>query len=72
MVKQHANVHSVQSNEMLACALLRYFNRHEQSVILSSVDNDILKRVFETAIAREDYEICQVIKDLMHVRRKVF
>jgi uncharacterized protein YktA (UPF0223 family) len=58
-------------NDLIACNLLKGFDRFKQFVILHSIDAPVLQRVFDAAIDREAYEICQVIKELMEKRKRL-
>jgi hypothetical protein len=55
-------------NDLVACRLLKNIDRYEQFAILYSIDTDILKRVFNAAFELEEYEICQVIKEVLEER----
>lgn len=71
MFDQGADILSMEprENDFVACRLLKHIDRYEQFAILHSADSKILKRVFSAAFGMEEYEICQVIKDLMEERK---
>ncbi len=73
MAEQSINtgVSRVHRSDMVACNLLKNIDRYEQFAILYSMDSRILKRVFNAAVAQEEYEICQVIKELMEERKMI-
>ena len=56
------------ANDLVACHLLKNIDRYEQFAILYCIDTLILKRVFIAAAGLEEYEICQVIKELLEER----
>jgi hypothetical protein len=61
-------VHS-HENDVIACNLLHNIDHYEQFAILYSIETEMLKRVLFAACASEDYEICQVIKELLEERK---
>jgi hypothetical protein len=58
-------------NDLVACSLLRNMDRYQQLAILFPQENSLLKRMVDAAAANEDYEICQLITDLMENRKKI-
>jgi hypothetical protein len=59
----------VTRNDHIACDLLKTIDRYEQFAIMYSLESSLLHRVFITAVANEDYEICQVITELLDERK---
>jgi PP-loop superfamily ATP-utilizing enzyme len=58
----------VETGDAIACDLLKRIDRYEQFAIMHSVETSLLVRIFGTAIINEDYEICQVIRELLDER----
>lgn len=56
-------------NDSIACHLLRRIDKYEQFAIMYDQEDNLLYNIFDTALAQEDYEICQVIAELMEERR---
>jgi hypothetical protein len=56
-------------NDSIACHLLRRIDKYEQFAIMYDQEATLLCSIFDTALAREDYEICQVITELLEERR---
>ncbi|HEY4875829.1 MAG TPA: hypothetical protein VIH86_09675 [Puia sp.] len=55
-------------NDLIACNLLKGIDRYEQFAILYPLEDAMLKRIFDVALLQEEYEICQVIRE---VRKKM-
>jgi hypothetical protein len=56
-------------NDSIACHLLRRIDKYEQFAIMYDQEDTLLRSIFDTALACEDYEICQVIAELLEERR---
>jgi hypothetical protein len=56
-------------NDSIACHLLRRIDKYEQFAIMYDQEDTLLRSIFDTALAGEDYEICQVIAELLEERR---
>ncbi|HLX92119.1 MAG TPA: hypothetical protein VKR32_10575 [Puia sp.] len=57
------------SNDLVACKLLKKIDRYEQFAIMYPIDTGLLNRLMEVAVLNEEYEICQVIKELLDERK---
>jgi hypothetical protein len=62
--KIYLNSFRVRENDLVACGLLKCIDRYEQFAILYGIDKSMLNGVFDAALFREDYEICQVISEV--------
>jgi|HubBroStandDraft_6_1064221.scaffolds.fasta_scaffold826157_1 hypothetical protein len=67
--KLHVLPPHAHENDLIACNLLKAIDRYEQFALLYPLDNDMLHRVFNAALLQEDYEICQLISELMEERK---
>jgi hypothetical protein len=56
-------------NDRIACNLLKGIARYEQFAILYSIDTMALSRILDVALLQEEYEICQVICELVEERK---
>lgn len=58
-------------NDLIACNLLKRVETFEQFAIMYSTDNIVLQRILNAAIILEEYELCQVIFELMKKRESL-